>query len=361
MGNLHGINDAIKVTLFDVITGSALVPCIYMYQFWHTLKEDGLKYKLKFLPGTKELTMTVADFRRIFQLPQATNNNNVGFIVVPTFRRMVPFFLKDLRFYLKLKSPSNFVSKGLPQPWQTLCKIFARCLTTRVTGHDEPPIQIMQMLFCFINNVHVDYVELLWEGLHYSLMHPTTLIPTQDVPMTQSQPIESTQGTHRITSTPRIPNSEVIEGESSSQRKVTVIRFRLPPRRQDPEMLILTAAETDNVAKVKEHMMDTELYQLVEGTENVDVDVFIDDVLNSQEDPDTKIEPRSDKESLEAEKDVDMVNIDNDEEEESAGDEFELRREKRKGIEETKDTPSPTTIRSPRTHIAPLSSDKETL
>ncbi|GJW64552.1 hypothetical protein Tco_0116436 [Tanacetum coccineum] len=35
----------------------------------------------------------------------------------------------------------------------------------------------MQMLYCFINNVHVDYAELLWEGLYYSLTYPTTLIP----------------------------------------------------------------------------------------------------------------------------------------------------------------------------------------
>ncbi|GJV28994.1 hypothetical protein Tco_1385442 [Tanacetum coccineum] len=35
----------------------------------------------------------------------------------------------------------------------------------------------MQMLYCFINNVHVHYAELLWEGLYYSLTHPTTLIP----------------------------------------------------------------------------------------------------------------------------------------------------------------------------------------
>ncbi|GKE74799.1 hypothetical protein Tco_1536840 [Tanacetum coccineum] len=33
------------------------------------------------------------------------------------------------------------------------------------------------MLYCFINNVHMDYTELLWEGLYYSLTHPTTLIP----------------------------------------------------------------------------------------------------------------------------------------------------------------------------------------
>ncbi|GJX09524.1 hypothetical protein Tco_0199383 [Tanacetum coccineum] len=48
--------------------------------------------------------------------------------------------------------------------------------------------------------------------------------------------------------------------------------------------------------------------------------------------------------------------------EESVGDEFELRRrEKGKGIEETRDTHPPTPIRSPRTHIASISLDKETL
>ncbi|GJU72215.1 hypothetical protein Tco_1263620 [Tanacetum coccineum] len=117
-----------------------------------------------------------------------------------------------------------------------------------------------------------------------------------------------------------------------------------------------------NVEKVKEHMVDEELEQLLERTENVDVDAFMDDVLNSQEDPGTRIEPMSDKESPEVEKDVDMVIINDGEEEESSGDEFKLkRREKGKGIEEARDTPPPTPNRSPRTHIAPLSSDKETL
>nr|GEV23867.1 hypothetical protein [Tanacetum cinerariifolium] len=60
--------------------------------------EDGSKYKFKFFLGTKELTMTIADFRRIFQLPQATDNNNDGFVAAPTFSQMDPFFLKDLDF-----------------------------------------------------------------------------------------------------------------------------------------------------------------------------------------------------------------------------------------------------------------------
>ncbi|GJY01969.1 hypothetical protein Tco_0360121 [Tanacetum coccineum] len=58
-----------------------------------------------------------------------------------------------------------------------LCKIFSKCLTTRVTGWDQPPLQIMQMMYCFINNIHVDYAELLWEGIYYSLHHPISSIP----------------------------------------------------------------------------------------------------------------------------------------------------------------------------------------
>ncbi|GJV02641.1 hypothetical protein Tco_1336210 [Tanacetum coccineum] len=131
-----------------------------------------------------------------------------------------------------------------------------------------------------------------------------------------------------LTSIPRTPNPEVTKGESSAQRKSTVIRLRVPLRRQDLETPIPTAAEIDatNLAETIQ-MMDGELDQLLNGAENVDVDAIMDDVLNNQEDPDTRIEPRSDKESLEVEKKAIMVTISNDDaEEELAGDEFKLRR-----------------------------------
>ncbi|GKF19491.1 hypothetical protein Tco_0068129, partial [Tanacetum coccineum] len=104
-------------------------------------------------------------------------------------------------------------------------------------------------------------------------------------------------------------------------------------------------------------MVDEEIKNIVEGTGNENVDEFLNDIFNNQEDPGTRIEPRSDRESPEVEKDDDMMTFSNDDvEEEPAGDEFELRRrEKGKGIEETKDTPPPTPTRSPRTHISPLS------
>ncbi|GJZ81857.1 hypothetical protein Tco_0646851 [Tanacetum coccineum] len=59
-----------------IFTNMLSVPWIYMGQFWHTLQEDGSKYRLKFVLDRKEITLTLNDFRRIFHLPQATDNNH---------------------------------------------------------------------------------------------------------------------------------------------------------------------------------------------------------------------------------------------------------------------------------------------
>ncbi|GKF20552.1 hypothetical protein Tco_0069190 [Tanacetum coccineum] len=157
------------------IAASLSVPWIYLGQFWHTLHEDESKYTLKFMLDRKKLTLTLDDFRIIFQLPQATDNNHDHFVPAPTFSEMVPFYINDLGFTLELRSTSNFKT-----------------------------------------------TELLWEGFHYSLKNPTILIPypkftkadrkSKDVPTTQSQPIKSTQGTDRTTIAPRSPNPVVAEG-----------------------------------------------------------------------------------------------------------------------------------------------------
>ncbi|GJW84541.1 retrovirus-related pol polyprotein from transposon TNT 1-94 [Tanacetum coccineum] len=64
------------------------VPWIYMAQFWHTLKEDGSKYRLKFMMYKKELSLTLDDFRTIFHLPQANDNNHNSFVPPPSFSNM---------------------------------------------------------------------------------------------------------------------------------------------------------------------------------------------------------------------------------------------------------------------------------
>ncbi|GJU34784.1 retrovirus-related pol polyprotein from transposon TNT 1-94 [Tanacetum coccineum] len=289
----------------------------------------------------------------------------------------------QLGFTIELKTPLSFKTTGLLQPWQTLCKIFSKCLTTRVIGWDQPSLQIMQKMYCFVNNIHVDYAELLWEGIYYSLHHPTSSIPYPrftkiivshymtifpeisrrardmyhnlqdddimknifnsgrhkdkvgmqipdwmiteemkhtehyrmyvevfglDVPLTQSQPTESTQGMHRTPSAPRLPTPKIDTSESSAPKRSTVIRFRLLERRSTR---LTPPAPVPTVEKSDEMILQDTL-QMVEGSENV-----IDDSLPPMNDepqiPDTRLEPRSDKESPEVEstndEEVEITNV----------------------------------------------------
>ncbi|GJS29095.1 hypothetical protein Tco_0489715 [Tanacetum coccineum] len=391
-----------------IIAASSSVPWIYMEQFWLTLKEDGSKYRLMYMLDKKEISLTMDDFRTIFHLPQATNNNHDSFMPPPSFVDMVPFYKNELGFTMELKTSSSFKTTGLLQPWQTLCKIFSKYLTTRVTGWDQPPLQIMQMMYCFINNIHVDYAELLCEGLHYSLHHPTSSIPYPrftkiiishymtnfleisrcardryhnlkdddimknifnsgrykdkvgmkipawmiskemkhtehyrmyaevfgiDVHLTQSQLTESTQGMHR---TPSVP------------RRST----RLTP-----------LAPMPTVDKADEMILQDTLQNVID-----DSSIPRNDDQNI---PGTRLEPKSDTESPKVEitndEEVEITNVVipmnvNEEEEEITDGVYELkRREKRKIVEESRSTPFPTPIRSPRIHTDLVYLDTEKL
>ncbi|GKE06393.1 hypothetical protein Tco_1398411 [Tanacetum coccineum] len=133
-----------------------------------------------------------------------------------------------------------------------------------------------------------------------------------DVPTTQSQPFEFTQRTHRTTSTPSLAEQESHDELEAKQ----------------------------NVQKFEDHLIAEEIEKLVEGMENVGADEVDSSALrqnDNQNNPGTMLEPRSNKESLEVEitTEVQLVNV-NEEEEESAEDDYELkRREKGKNVDPT--------------------------
>ncbi|GJV38411.1 hypothetical protein Tco_1410888 [Tanacetum coccineum] len=181
--------------------------------------------------------MTLNDFRRIFHLPQAIDNNHERFVAALKFSKMVPFFFNTLDFTLELRSPSNFKTTGLVQPWQTLGKIFARFLTTRVTGHDQLPLQIMQIARDKYHNLD-------------RRLRCNDVVFGVDFPMTQSHPIESTQGTHRTISASRSPNPETNEGESSA------LRNYVKPRsdKESPEVEITAKVQPVNIDEDEEKL-----------------------------------------------------------------------------------------------------------
>ncbi|GKC53950.1 hypothetical protein Tco_1076695 [Tanacetum coccineum] len=83
---------------------------------WNTLKEDSSKYMLRFMLDKKELSLTLDDFRTIFHLHQANDNNHNSFVPPPTFSDMVPFYKQQLGFTMELKTSSRFKTTGLLQP-----------------------------------------------------------------------------------------------------------------------------------------------------------------------------------------------------------------------------------------------------
>ncbi|GJS39941.1 hypothetical protein Tco_0564984 [Tanacetum coccineum] len=364
----------------------------------------------------------------------------------------------------KLEIGSLFVQTKLKSVFAVIPEKF--CLKEGIHG-------IMQMMYCVVNNIHVDYAELLWEGIYYSFHHTTSSIPYPrftkiivshymtifpkisrrardmyhnlqdddimknifnsgrhkdkvgmqipdwmiteemkhtehyrmyaevfglDVPLTQSQPTESTQGTHRTPSAPRSPTHKKDTAELSALKRSTMIRFRLPERRSThltPPVPVPTVEKADemilqdtlqvslaehksreeqeareNVELVNKHLASEKIEKLVEGSENV-----IDDSSPPRNDepqiPDTRLEPRSDKESPEVERTNDEVvevtnvvipvNV-NEEGDEITDEVYKLKRmEKWKIVEESRSIPLPILIRSPRTHTNLVSSDIEKL
>ncbi|GKA78375.1 hypothetical protein Tco_0784912 [Tanacetum coccineum] len=195
-----------------------------------------------------------------------------------------------------------------------------------------------------------------------------------DVPLTQSQPTESTQGTHRTPSAPRSPNPNMDTGVASAPKRSTVIRFRIPQRRSTcltPPAPVPTVDKADVMIlqDTLQHLASLEIEKMVEGPENV-----IDDSSIPRNDDqnilDTRLEPRSDKESSEVEitndEEVEITNVvipvNVNKEDEEITEVYELkRREKGKIVEESRSIPFPTPIRSPRIRTDLVSSDTEKL
>ncbi|GJR18080.1 hypothetical protein Tco_0966607 [Tanacetum coccineum] len=201
-----------------------------------------------------------------------------AFVVAPKFSEMVPFFLNDLGFTLELRSPSNLKTTGLVQlcciASSTMCMLimltcFGKDCTTHSNIHQHsipypiftklimshymvafPEIsrrvrdkyhnleddEMVKIIFnSRKNKAGVGVKILIWMITdemklteHYRMY---VAVFGVDVPTTQSQPIESTQGMPRTTSAPRSPKPAANEGDSSAPRKSTIIRLHIPPRR----------------------------------------------------------------------------------------------------------------------------------
>nr|GEY47301.1 hypothetical protein [Tanacetum cinerariifolium] len=175
----------------------------------------------------------------------------------------------------------------------------------------------------FVNNKHVDYAYLLWEGFHYSLEHPATLIPYPRF----TKLIVS----HYMTAFPEISRRARNKYHNLKDDEMVKSIFNSKKNKKSREEL----EAKQNEENFKEHLMAEEIEKLVEGRENVEENKVDSSTLrqnDNQNDPGTRLEPER----------------------------FE-KNEKGKHAEETRNTPSPITIRSPRIHSTFISLDTEKL
>ncbi|GJR27875.1 hypothetical protein Tco_1104107 [Tanacetum coccineum] len=218
------------------------------------------------------------------------------------------------------------------------------------------------------------------EGMHYSLEHPLTLIPYPKF----TKLIIS----HYMTAYPKISrrvrdkyhnleHDEMVQSIFNSRKNKAGVGMKILSwmitdeiKLTDNYRIIVDQKSRDdlkakqNEEKVKKHLMAEEIEKLVEGTKNIGNDEVDNSISNSQNDPGTRLEPRSYKESSKVEKIVVVSQLVNviEEEDKSAEDDYELRRrEKEKEVDETRNTPPPTPTRSTRIHYTLISSDIDKL
>ncbi|GKE21493.1 hypothetical protein Tco_1433005, partial [Tanacetum coccineum] len=92
-------------------------------------------------------------------LPVETPENP---FVAPANIHTIEAFMNRVGYQGVVDKVSAFYTKNLAQPWQTMLKVFNRCLSTRTSGHDQTKINILQLFHIVLNQTHVDYAALLW-------------------------------------------------------------------------------------------------------------------------------------------------------------------------------------------------------
>nr|GEV62190.1 hypothetical protein [Tanacetum cinerariifolium] len=133
---------------------------MYLQQFWRTVsKVHGPEGTIKFMLNTQEFVYTVDMFHDILHLQVETPDNP---FVAPVNIETIKAFMNRVGYEGVVDKVSVFYTKNLAQPWQTLFKMFNRCLTTRTSGHDQTKINILQMFHVVINRTNDDYAALLW-------------------------------------------------------------------------------------------------------------------------------------------------------------------------------------------------------
>ncbi|GKD66714.1 hypothetical protein Tco_1308822 [Tanacetum coccineum] len=287
-------------------------------------------------------------FRVILHLLVETLENP---FVAPINSETIEAFMNRVSYQGVIDNVSIFYTKNLAQPWQTMFKVFNRCLTTRTSGHNQIKINILQMFHAVINRTNVDYAALLWwdfmnnvnqkkEAIQYpqfiKLIIADLMKKFPNIPQRIEEDYHSIKDDILLVSvytTGNVLKRKNTARELCSPRKSHKITIRkkkqsttlIPPLGDDRERdkvaeatilshtlhkTALAAEAQENIAKAQDKLDEDGIEKMVEGDEDEEsyASEFANSILNDDVDNSvTKIERGSHKENPE--------NVDDDDEE----------------------------------------------
>ncbi|GJT61596.1 hypothetical protein Tco_1005129 [Tanacetum coccineum] len=83
----------------------------------------------------------------VHMIVETTNNP----FIAPASIVYIQPFMKIVGYQGEVDKVSAFFTKCLAQPWQTMFKVFNRCLTSRTSRHDQTKINILQIFHAVVN------------------------------------------------------------------------------------------------------------------------------------------------------------------------------------------------------------------
>ncbi|GJU04530.1 hypothetical protein Tco_1120960, partial [Tanacetum coccineum] len=325
-------------------------------------------YLQQFKLDSQEITYIVVMFHDTLKLPVETPDNP---FIAPVNIKVIESFIQTVGYQGVVDKVSAFYTKFLAQLWQTMFKVFNRCLTTRTSGHDQTKINILQLFHVVVNRTNVDYAALLWwdfingfpsipkrldEDYHsikddnplvsvYSTrnvlfrgmlipdafvtneIHATddykeyeTVFVGVEVPMNQPQPVVSTQGTHRTTprahrtptlttASPQGKKRKQSARETSSPRKLLKVTIRKNKQSKTPIPPLGDDRERDEMAEAT--LLSLTLYKTALAAEAQENIAKVQDKLDEEE-IEKMVEGEQDEESYASEFVDSMLNDDVD-------------------------------------------------
>ncbi|GJX61648.1 retrovirus-related pol polyprotein from transposon TNT 1-94 [Tanacetum coccineum] len=123
------------------LTAITDVPVVYLQQFWKTVKQvSNANDTICFTVDKETITYTVDMSHSTLKLLVETPEQP---FIPPASLKFIQPFLKIFGYQCLVDKVSAFNTKNLAQPWQTMFKVFNRCLTSRTSGHDQTKINIL--------------------------------------------------------------------------------------------------------------------------------------------------------------------------------------------------------------------------